>query len=145
MADSEPDKSEKTEAATPFKLQEARKKGSVVKSMEVNSLFMLLGGLVFLMAAGKYFVDSALMLCARIFSEAPRVNFEMTHFLQSTASWTLGGMNVLAPLVSIAVIVGILATLVQTGPVFSFHSIKPDSRNYFRSSYCSRPARISLN
>ena len=32
MADNEPDKSEKTEPATPFKLEESRKKGMVAKS-----------------------------------------------------------------------------------------------------------------
>ncbi len=126
MAGNEPDKSEKTEQATPFKLEEARKKGGVAKSIEVNSLLMLLGGLVFLLAAGKYFVDSALLLCARVLSQAGSVDFELTRFLDTTGEWTFAGMNVLAPLVSITVIVAVLATLIQTGPVFSFFTIKPD-------------------
>jgi flagellar biosynthetic protein FlhB len=126
MADNEPDKSEKTEAATPFKLEEARKKGTVAKSMEVNSFLILLGGLVFLMAAGKYFVDSTLDLCARVFRQAGDVNFELSHLLHYTEFWTFGGLNVMAPLVSIIIIVGVLATLLQIGPVFTFFPLKPD-------------------
>ena len=126
MADNEPDKSEKTEAATPFKLEEARKKGSVAKSQEVNSFLILFGGLIFLLAAGKYFIDSTLFLCAKIFTQAGNVNFELAHLLESTGEWTFAGMNVLAPLVSIVIIVGVLATLVQIGPMFTFVPLKPD-------------------
>jgi flagellar biosynthetic protein FlhB len=106
MADNEPDKSEKTETATPFKVEEARKKGSVAKSMEVNSFMMLAAGLLFLVAAGKHFVDSALELCASMLNRAGQVNFELTYFM--------------------IIIVGVLSTLIQIGGIFSFTAIKPD-------------------
>lgn len=126
MADNEPDKSEKTETATPFKVEEARKKGSVAKSMEVNSFMMLAAGLLFLVAAGKHFVDSALELCASMLNRAGQVNFELTYFLVDIGDWTSAGINVLAPLVSMIIIVGVLSTLIQIGGIFSFTAIKPD-------------------
>ncbi|MFT4824343.1 MAG: flagellar biosynthetic protein FlhB [Halioglobus sp.] len=126
MADNEPDKSEKTETATPFKVEEARKKGSVAKSMEVNSFMILTGGLLFLVAAGKQFVDSALALCASMLSSAGQVNFQLTSFLLDIGYWTFGGIDVLAPLISIVIIIGVLSTLIQIGGIFSFSSIKPD-------------------
>jgi flagellar biosynthesis protein FlhB len=125
MAD-EPDKSEQTEAATPFKLQDAREKGSVAKSMEVNSFMVMLAGLIFLLAAGKSFVDGTLALCARIFRSAGKLDFDLPQLLKTGSDWGIGGIEILAPLVSLIVIVGILSTFVQIGPVFSFFPIKPD-------------------
>ena len=126
MADSKPDPSEQTEEATPFKLQDAREKGSVSKSMEVNSFLLMLAALLFLVAAGKAFVDATLALCARIFRSAGRLSFDLPQLLVTGSDWGISGVGILAPLVALLVIVGILATFVQTGPVFSFHPIKPD-------------------
>lgn len=126
MADSQPDKSEQTEEATPFKLQDAREKGSVSKSTEVNSFLLMLAALIFLMAAGKGFVDATLALSARIFRSAGKLQFDLPQLLLAGSDWGLSGVGILAPLVSLLVIVGILSTFVQTGPVFSFHPIKPD-------------------
>lgn len=126
MADNEPDKSEKTEAATPFKLEEAKNRGSVAKSMEVNSFMILAGGLLFLVGAGKSFVDNALTLATSIFSKAGQVNFDLPYLLSDMGEWTSSGVAILAPLVSIVIIIAVLSTLVQIGAVFTFFPIKPD-------------------
>ena len=42
MADQDQDKSQKTEEATPKRLEEAAKKGQVAKSQEINHLLMLI-------------------------------------------------------------------------------------------------------
>lgn len=126
MADNEPDKSEKTEQATPFKLEESRKKGMVAKSTEVNSLLAVLAGLLFLVAAGNSFIDSTLRLCARMFSSAGKVNFETREFLDLSTDWVFEGIGILAPLVAVLVVVAIAANFVQVGPIFSLLAIKPD-------------------
>ncbi len=126
MADNEPDKSEKTEPATPFKLEESRKKGMIAKSMEVNTLLTVVTGLIFLLAAGKEFVDNTLQLCARILSSAGRVNFETRQFIDTSTDWAFEGIAILAPLVSVLIVVAILANFIQVGPIFSVFSIKPD-------------------
>lgn len=126
MADSEPDKSEKTEPASPFKLDEARKKGSVAKSTEVNTMMAVFAGLIFLIAAGGVFIDNTLQLSAKMLSRAGQVNFELRQFLDTTSDWAQEGVGILAPLLSMVVIVGVVATFVQIGPIFTFTPIKPD-------------------
>lgn len=126
MADNEPDKSEKTEPATPFKLEESRKKGMVAKSTEVNSLLAVLVGLLFVVAAGNSFIDNTLRLCARMLSSAGNISFEPRQFLDVSSEWVFEGIGILAPLVSALVIIAILANFVQVGPIFSLTSIKPD-------------------
>ncbi|MDA9368087.1 EscU/YscU/HrcU family type III secretion system export apparatus switch protein [Flavobacteriaceae bacterium] len=126
MASNEPDKSEKTEPASPFKLDDARKKGTVAKSTEVNTMMALFAGLIFLIAAGATFIDKTLQLSAKMFSSAGQVNFELRQFLDTTSHWVADGMSILAPLLAIVIIVGVLSTFVQIGPIFSFTPIKPD-------------------
>ena len=98
----------------------------VTKSTEVNSLLAVLAGLIFLLAAGKGFIDSTLQLCARIFSSAGKVSFESRQFLDISTDWVFEGIAILAPLVSILLVVAVLSNFVQVGPVFSVFSIKPD-------------------
>jgi flagellar biosynthesis protein FlhB len=126
MAGNEPDKSEKTERATPFKLEEARRKGSVVKSMEVNTFAVVLAALVFLMAAGNAFLESTLSLAAEMLSAAGSLSFEPREFLDQTGTWVASGLSVLAPLVVLIMLVAVVTTLAQTGPVFTAVPIKPD-------------------
>ena len=48
---------EKTEEPTPKKLEDARKKGSVAQSQDVNKLFITLSGFEILIAMNSYFLD----------------------------------------------------------------------------------------
>ncbi len=52
------DPESKTEEATPRKLEDARKKGDVAKSMDVGSAASLLGAAAVLLGAGGYFATS---------------------------------------------------------------------------------------
>jgi len=126
MADNEPDKSEKTEPASPYKLLEARKKGSVAKSMEVNTFTILLASVVFLMAAGHQFVMQTLELCIDMLASAGNMPFELRQLLDISMDWVQAGLSILAPLVVIIMIVAVVTTFAQVGPVFSFFPMKPD-------------------
>jgi len=126
MAANEPDKSEKTEPASPFKLEEARRKGSVAKSVEVNTFLAICAGTLFLMAAGFAFVENTLTLCRRLFSSAGQISFETRSLVDIASLWTSDSVAIIAPLVALVMVVAILSTFVQIGPVFSFFPIKPD-------------------
>jgi flagellar biosynthetic protein FlhB len=52
------DPESKTEEATPRKLEDARKKGDVAKSMDVGSALSLMGASVIVLGAGGYFATS---------------------------------------------------------------------------------------
>src|SRR5688572_5073068 len=52
MSDNDQDDSQKTEDPTPKKLEEARKKGQVALSRELNNWIMLLSGTIVVLAIG---------------------------------------------------------------------------------------------
>ena len=56
----EDNQQERTETATPKRREEARKKGQVPKSIEINTAIILLVTFLFLKLYGGYFIDKCL-------------------------------------------------------------------------------------
>ena len=117
---------DKSEKATPFKLQEAHKKGQVAKSMEVNGLLSLLCFTAFMIAIadmlGGKFVDQL----QRIFLSAGQIainDIGVLGWLGMAGSETL---LIFTPLFMMLVVVAVVTTVAQTKPVLSFHPLKPD-------------------
>lgn len=117
---------EKTEKPTPFKLKEAKNRGQVSKSTEVNSL-ILLGAVLFL----SYVISHSLMSNYIGFSRA-LMAYDAAALATPEGVFVLFGrifdsmLGLFWPLVAVVVLAGILSNLVQTGPVFSFFPLKPD-------------------
>ncbi|MFJ4374646.1 flagellar biosynthesis protein FlhB [Pseudomonas japonica] len=120
------DQQEKSEQATPFKLEEARKKGQVARSQELLSFMMLLTFL--------------LVLSATVHSVADVIAGH-SHWWLGNAAWLSGDWgNLLAqgshslrqladalmPLIGALILMAILTNLVFSGPVFSLAALKPD-------------------
>jgi flagellar biosynthetic protein FlhB len=115
----------RSEPPTPFKLQEAKKRGSVAKSLELSSLLTLFAAFVLVYIWGERAVIDQLALDAVILGQAHLLNFDsaqlftwLTHVFGET-------LALLAPLLALVVVMAVLGTLVQTGPVFTFFPIKP--------------------
>ncbi|MBN1164114.1 MAG: flagellar biosynthesis protein FlhB [Candidatus Krumholzibacteriota bacterium] len=70
MADSD-QAAEKTERATPKRRKEARGKGQVAKSQEINSFIILTAGTLIIFSFHGYIVRSILHVFARAFSVSP--------------------------------------------------------------------------
>jgi flagellar biosynthetic protein FlhB len=123
MAEEEKDKSE---PATPFKLEEARRRGQVVKSLDVNSLLVLGALLIVLLGWGRGVTGDGGRLAHLLFAQSPAsvesVASTAALFEQILADFA----RLLAPFMAAAAIAAVLANLVQTGAVFSAHPIKPD-------------------
>jgi flagellar biosynthetic protein FlhB len=123
MADQDLDQ---TEDATPHKLQEARKKGSVAKSQDFVSMAMLAVACIVLFAQGRAMLDQVLRLQRQL----------LVHPL--AGAWTVDGvsrwgigllmelLNLMGPMCLALIVVAVVANLFQTGPVFSFHPVTPD-------------------
>lgn len=122
MAEQEQQRSEK---ATPWKLQQARLKGSVPKGMDLNSfasLAVLTGTLYF---SGRQLFESLQRLFAAGLAQAGQTGsahglgkLAIVMFIDNLKLW---GVTVAALMAA-----GVLATMAQTGPVLSFTPIKPD-------------------
>lgn len=125
MADS--DSQEKTEQPTPFKLKEAKNRGQVSKSTEVNSL-ILLGAVLFLS-----FIISHSLMSNYIGFSATLMSYDASSLDRTEGVFVLFGhifdsmLNLFWPIIGIIILAGVLSNLVQTGPVFSFFPLKPNA------------------
>lgn len=118
--------SEKTERATERRRREAREKGQVAKSTEVNTLLMLGAGLIalnlFAFAMLTHYVDLlryTLSNCAQLAQSELSLQNLGTFFFSKVAA-------ILAPLFIIVVAAAILTNAFQVGFVFSSKSLVPD-------------------
>lgn len=123
MAEQEQDR---TEQATPFKLREAKKRGQVPKSLEVNSWFVLLAFLLVLFIWGHSMIREFAHVYRAVFSYAGKLNFNVTELIGWLGDIFVVTVAVMAPIVAAIMIVAVLMNFFQTGPVFSFFPLKPD-------------------
>jgi len=122
----EQDQSQKTEEATPKRLEESRKKGQVPTSREPATAiaFLTLASLG-ITGAGAYSMDRFGSLMRDFL--AGKVTFEATpQGMQQLAIRLFGDLAaIILPIVLPVLLLGALATFLVTGPVFSFEPLRP--------------------
>jgi flagellar biosynthetic protein FlhB len=123
MAEQEQSRSEN---ATPFKLQEAKRKGQVPKSLELNSLCAITALVLLLYLWGGRFMQDQLRLDAAILGQAHMLDFEAGRMMRWLAELFARQLHDLVPLLVVLMVVAIGANFIQTGPIFTTHPLKPD-------------------
>ncbi|HZK42817.1 MAG TPA: flagellar biosynthesis protein FlhB [Syntrophomonadaceae bacterium] len=116
---------EKTEPATPKKREEARKKGQVFKSTDLNSAVILLAGSVIIFVMFPYMVD-LLSDFTRLYILERRVvdfNIVYVHKLLIEVLILLGKM--LFPIFLTTFVTALIITYLQVGVVFSADPLTP--------------------
>ncbi len=123
MAEQDQDRSEK---ATPFKLQEARKRGQVAKSLELSSwlILMVVAGVAFV--SWKKLLAGQLAISAELLGRAGAVPLSVDSFMHLFASTTLQLFSIFAVFILALLVVGAVANIFQTGPIFSVFPLKPN-------------------
>ena len=125
MAD-DADDSQKTEDPSQKRLDDAHNKGQVPSSREINHWFMMLA----IVMAVTIFLPGALQ----------RITHSLTAFLEMPHAIAVdqGGIQALTtnlvlsigiamgPIFALLLLAGIVASLLQVGPLFTSHPIKPD-------------------
>jgi flagellar biosynthetic protein FlhB len=123
MADQDTDKSEQ---ATPHKLEEARKRGQVSKSVDVNSVVMLTAFVVIFAATldqiGGVMVNSV----QRMILSSAVVRFDQSTLLPWMGSVLEPMLLALSPLLIGLMVCAVATNVLQTGPVLSAFPMKPD-------------------
>ncbi len=120
------DSGEKTEEATPKKKSEAKKKGQVAKSKELSSTFTLLTSTVLMIMLGAYILDTLKGVLTLFLNNY--LTLELTEYTFKTVllvSLMKFGLVVL-PIVVPIMIMGIVASLMQSGFIFTNEPLKPD-------------------
>jgi flagellar biosynthetic protein FlhB len=120
---------DKTEAATPFKLKEARKHGDVPSSPEITSTVMALVGLIVMQQQAVHIVQGLEGILSQDLARAahPDQITGLTVGSQIRSDF-LSGLLLLAPL-ALAAIVGVLAIgVINTRGLLSLQGAKPSFR-----------------
>jgi flagellar biosynthesis protein FlhB len=120
---------EKTEEATPHKMQESRKKGQICKSKDLPSSFLMIVGFSVLLAQsttiGQTIKDFSRAVVLSI-PEMARVPLspELAMDLFHRGIWMVISLS--APLLGAVLVVGLLVNFLLVGPMFTMHPLKPD-------------------
>ncbi len=123
MAEQEQDR---TEQATPFKLKEAKKRGQVPKSLEVNSWFVMASLLMALYIWGESMIRQLGRMNRSIFSYSGKLSYSPDALLSWLGDVFFSAASVITPIILLIMIIAVLMNFFQTGPVFSFFPLKPD-------------------
>jgi flagellar biosynthetic protein FlhB len=117
---------DRTEPATPHKREEARRRGQVAKSVDTNSVIMLGAVLAAGTIRGRGVIHDSAGDFHRLLGNARDFSFEPAGLRAWLGVFGADALQLLAPFLMVVVFAGILSNLLQTGPVFSFHPLKPD-------------------
>ncbi|MCX6640531.1 MAG: flagellar biosynthesis protein FlhB [bacterium] len=125
MAESKESFQEKTEQPTGKRKSEARKKGQVSKSMEINSVLILLAGLLSLTIWGGIILNRIMDADRFLFSQIGQIQITpdvLPGYIYSGAKVML---SILVPVLIPIVIIGLVSNIMQVGFLFSLQSIQP--------------------
>lgn len=123
MADDSSD--DRTEAPSPKRRRDAREKGNVAKSTEINSVFVLLAGIFMMRVLSGWFfgqIGSGFEQSFQMISN-PVINQESVILYIRSA--TIKFFMVSLPIVGVIMVVGLLANIFQIGFLFTTTPIIP--------------------
>ena len=116
---------ERTEEPTARRLQQAREKGQVARSRELNTLLMLLPCAVALWVTGEMAMDAV----RRLFSGAltpPTSTMKATEEVGAFLGYSLlSGLEMIVPFLALTVVVALLGPASMGGLIFSVQSMTP--------------------
>jgi flagellar biosynthetic protein FlhB len=116
---------EKTEPATPKRLQEMREKGQVAKSREVPSVAILIAGLLIFYFLGATMIRDFMDLMKWSFTNAGTMQLKEANLHWLLIELLQRGLKIVAPLFVVLVLVGLASNYVQVGFLFSTQAIAP--------------------
>lgn len=119
------DQSQKTEEPTPKRLEEAHKKGEVVKSQEVKHWFMIIGGTGALLMFASTTAPQLTRLLVPFLSMAHQYRADSSAFGGAIANLAGNVAFALGPPIMILMLTALLGNMVQHKPVFAFEKVKP--------------------
>lgn len=117
---------ERTQDATPYKLEKAKERGQVAKSRDVVSAAVFTAAMAYLAWRGwpawreQFLFDQALLMQAARIDASPENLWRLVERMITASLW-LG-----LPFFATLVITALLANVAQTGPIFSFEPLKAD-------------------
>lgn len=115
----------RTEQATPFKLEEAKRRGQVAKSLDLNTALIVCGMFALLISSGDSYLQRLCELCAQLFSSAATLAIDSDNWPAIAAHIVSDSLTVLWPIAVVGILLAVIANVVQTGPILSMEPLKP--------------------
>lgn len=116
---------ERTETATAKRREDARRKGQVARSLDMNSAFVLMFGLLLLFATGDLLLKGLASATQEYLGRAAAFQGDMDGLKQIVLDVVLRTMVILAPVAGGLMVVGAVAGYAQVGPLWSVEAIQP--------------------
>jgi len=118
--------SEKTEKATPYKLQKAKEKGQVSKSIELNTTILLIGLLLVCNALWPTVLEQIKSLLLQLFISAVQEPFQCDQIIKLLQFILSNLITLWLPFALTVFFCFALSNIAQTGFVWSTIGLKPD-------------------
>lgn len=115
----------KTEQPSSKKLEDARKKGMVAKSVEVNSLLIVVTGLVTIFLLQSYIGQQMSSFTINIFNSLDVLPKRISLLPNMAFDWFMFFFSVLAPVMTAIVIVSLASNIAQVGFKISPEALTP--------------------
>ncbi|WP_182101567.1 flagellar biosynthesis protein FlhB [Niallia taxi] len=117
---------EKTEKATPKKLQDSRKKGQVPKSTDVVSAILMISVFIGLLTTGKNVMDVLKDTFVTTYTEYMLGEFSISAIFDMFKHLLMEISLAVLPILAIAMIAGVVGNFLQIGVLFTGKPLKPD-------------------
>lgn len=117
---------EKTEDATPKRLREARKKGQVPKSRDLNTVFVLIVVVAVMGLGMRYFyfeLHESMSYCLKLIAHDPLSRADM---LNAGKVLLISLAKILTPILLAGLFAGTLVSYLQVGSIFATEPITPN-------------------
>ncbi len=120
------DKASKTEDATPKKLQDAKKKGQVAKSGDLNGAAGFFVFTLLFISLANFLLQNAHRYMELSLARTPSPELTESFLKNILLEDLISALVILLPFFAIAMIVGVLANVIQTGLIFTAEPLKPN-------------------
>ncbi|MCP4568312.1 MAG: flagellar biosynthesis protein FlhB [FCB group bacterium] len=116
---------EKTERATPRKLKQARDRGQVARSMELNSVAVISLGFVTIYLMGPLLYENISSLMRHSLTEATRMTFNPVMIRGLFANTIISYAKIAGPILLALAVLAYLINIAQVGVLFSAKTLEP--------------------
>jgi len=121
----ETDFGERTEQPTFRRRRQARERGQVAKSQDLSAAIVLGGGLLLLNILGAGLADGLFRMMRDVLATAHGAEMSFAGARSAMLAVLTASAGVVLPLLAGLALVAVIGTLVQVGPVFSAHPLRP--------------------
>jgi flagellar biosynthetic protein FlhB len=125
MADDNTDQSQKTEEPTQKKLDDARKKGQVATSREVNNWFIILAGTIIVAMISPSMSSGIMAALRKYFESAHAIPVEKTYIANVLAGTAADIGYILIVPILLLVVAAVASGTMQNGLIFAVDRIQP--------------------